>query len=121
MIDLHAALRRCQKEADRYRLLAEQSTDLISRHSATPEWTFIDVNPAIEPLLGYKAEEIIGTSGYALFHPQDADNLKTVVVMLYIVMAFIPTLTVIAINWVITSGLKPPAEPFGMNRVNQLK
>ena len=76
MIDLHEALLRSQKEADRYRLLAEQSTDLISRHSATPEWIFIDVNPAIEPLLGYKAEEVIGTSGYALFHPDDADNLK---------------------------------------------
>ncbi len=65
-----------QQEADRYRLLAEQSTDLISRHTASPEWVFIDVNPAIEPLLGYRAEEIIGTSGYALFHPEDADNLK---------------------------------------------
>ncbi|EXJ11077.1 MULTISPECIES: sensor histidine kinase [Nitrincola] len=64
------------KEADRYRLLAEQSTDLISRHSATPDWVFIDVNPAIEPLLGFTADEIIGTSGYALFHPEDADNLK---------------------------------------------
>lgn len=76
MIDLQQELERCQQEADRYRLLAEQSTDLISRHSATPEWTFIDVNRAIEPLLGYQAEEIIGTSGYALFHPEDADNLK---------------------------------------------
>ena len=76
MNDLHEALLRSQKEADRYRLLAEQSTDLISRHTATSEWVFIDVNPAIEPLLGYKAEEVIGTSGYALFHPDDADNLK---------------------------------------------
>ncbi|WP_151670781.1 PAS domain-containing sensor histidine kinase [Nitrincola schmidtii] len=76
MIDLQQELERCQQEADRYRLLAEQSTDLISRHTATSEWIFIDVNPAIEPLLGYRAEEIIGTSGYALFHPEDADNLK---------------------------------------------
>ncbi|MFN3881048.1 MAG: PAS domain S-box protein [Nitrincola lacisaponensis] len=76
MTDLQQALLHCQKEANRYRLLAEQSTDLISRHTATPEWTFIDVNPAIEPLLGYRAEEVIGTSGYALFHPDDADNLK---------------------------------------------
>ncbi len=76
MIDLQHELERCQQEADRYRLLAEQSTDLISRHTATSEWIFIDVNSAIEPLLGYKAEEIIGTSGYVLFHPEDADNLK---------------------------------------------
>lgn len=75
MSDLQHELERRQQEADRYRLLAEQSTDLISRHTATPEWIFIDVNPAIEPLLGYRAEEIIGTSGYVLFHPEDADNL----------------------------------------------
>ncbi len=71
-----AALEQCRAEADRYRLLAEQSTDMISRHSATPEWTFIDVSPAVEPLLGYTPEEIIGRSGYDLFHPEDADNLR---------------------------------------------
>lgn len=76
MIDVYHALEFSQKEADRYRLLAEQSTDLISRHTATPDWTFIDVNSAIESILGYCSEEIVGTSGYALFHPEDADNLK---------------------------------------------
>ncbi|SFG31877.1 PAS domain-containing sensor histidine kinase [Neptunomonas qingdaonensis] len=68
-------LRKYREEADRYRLLAEQSTDMISRHTATAEWIFIDVNPAVERVLGYSAEEIIGTKGYDLFHPEDADNL----------------------------------------------
>lgn len=76
MQPLEQELKQCLREADRYRLLAEQSTDMISRHTPTPEWTFIDVNPAIERVLGYKAEEIIGTPGYDLFHPDDADNLK---------------------------------------------
>ncbi|MGE4415835.1 MAG: PAS domain S-box protein, partial [Marinobacterium sp.] len=76
MQPLEQELQRCLQEADRYRLLAEQSTDMISRHTPTPEWTFIDVNPAIERMLGYRADEIIGTSGYDLFHPDDADNLK---------------------------------------------
>ncbi|RVU32615.1 PAS domain-containing sensor histidine kinase [Neptunomonas marina] len=66
----------CQEEADRYRLMAEQSTDMISRHTATLDWTYIDVNPAVEKILGYHPEEIIGTRGYDLFHPDDADNLK---------------------------------------------
>lgn len=70
------ALTQCQEEADRYRLLAEQSTDMISRHTASTEWAFIDVNPAVEKVLGYTAKEIIGTSGYELFHPEDADNLR---------------------------------------------
>ncbi len=69
-------LKTCLQEADRYRLLAEQSTDMISRHTPTSDWTFIDVNPAIERLLGYTPDEIIGTPGYDLFHPDDADNLK---------------------------------------------
>jgi two-component system sensor kinase FixL len=68
-------LSKYREEADRYRLLAEQSTDMISRHSATSEWVYIDVNPAVERVLGYTVEEIIGTKGYDLFHPEDADNL----------------------------------------------
>ncbi len=68
-------LAQCREEADRYRLLAEQSTDMISRHTPTREWTFIDVNAAVDKMLGYTATEIIGTKGYDLFHPDDADNL----------------------------------------------
>jgi len=64
------------QSAERYRLLAEQSTDMISRHTPTPEWTYIDVTSAVETLLGYSVEEIRGTPGYDLFHPDDADNLK---------------------------------------------
>ena len=68
-------LQNCREDADRYRLLAEQSTDMISRHTTSLDWTYIDVNPAVERVLGYTPEEIIGTSGYAAFHPDDADNL----------------------------------------------
>ena len=74
MLSLEQELQRCQQEAERYRLLAEQSTDMISRHTPTPEWTFIDVNPAVERVLGYSVEEIIGTPGYDLLHPDDAEN-----------------------------------------------
>lgn len=69
-------LARCQADADRYRLLAEQSTDMISRHEPTPDWTYIDASPAVEAVLGYKPEEIIGMAGYEQFHPEDADNLS---------------------------------------------
>ncbi|CCN83824.1 putative TWO COMPONENT HISTIDINE KINASE [Vibrio nigripulchritudo SFn27] len=62
-------------EADRYRMLVEQSTDMISRHTPTSDWTYIDVNQAVESMLGYLPEEIIGTAGYDLFHFEDADNL----------------------------------------------
>ncbi len=70
-------LQRYKEEAERYRLLADQSTDMISRHTATPDWTYIDVNTAVERVLGYTVDEIIGIKGYNLFHPEDADNLRT--------------------------------------------
>jgi two-component system sensor kinase FixL len=75
--ELLAELDESRREAQRYRLLAEQSTDMISRHTPSLEWTYVDVSPAVERLLGYKPSEIIGTPGYDLFHPDDADNLIT--------------------------------------------
>ena len=68
-------LARYKTEAERYRLMYDQSTDMLSRHSATKDWTFIDVTPACEKILGCTPEELIGTSGYSRFHPEDADNL----------------------------------------------
>lgn len=68
-------LEQCREDADRYRLLAEQSTDMISRHTADPRWIYIDASPAVKRVLGYTPEEIIGMSGYSQFHPEDADNL----------------------------------------------
>ena len=70
-----AELARYKTEAERYRLMYDQSTDMLSRHSATQDWTFIDVTPACEKILGYSPHELIGTSGYERFHPEDADNL----------------------------------------------
>lgn len=69
-------LTRCTTEAARYRQMFEHSTDMLSRHTATPDWIYIDVSPACEKLLGYKPEELVGTSSYEQIHPEDADNLK---------------------------------------------
>ena len=65
-------------EAERNRLLAEmaeQSTDMISRH--TPEeWRFIYASPAVTHLLGYSVAEIVGMSAYELYHPDDVEDFK---------------------------------------------
>ncbi|HEY9725888.1 MAG TPA: GAF domain-containing protein [Chroococcales cyanobacterium] len=58
----------------RYRFLAENSTDLISRH--TPDGIYIDASPACRTLLGYEPEELIGRSAYALFHPEDVVQIR---------------------------------------------
>lgn len=60
---------------DRYRQLAEKSPDFISRH-APGNLVFIDVNPAVEKILGYRSEEIIGRSANELFHPDDVASWK---------------------------------------------
>jgi two-component system sensor kinase FixL len=57
----------------RYRLLLENSTDVICRHR--PNGELIYASPAGEALLGFKFHEVIGRSAYELFHPDDARAL----------------------------------------------
>ena len=67
------ALNRYQQERssaeERYRLLAENSTDLISRE--TPEGVYAYASPACTALLGYDAEELVGKSRWRFIHPDD--------------------------------------------------
>lgn len=66
------------EDQERHRLLAEmaeQSTDMISRH--TPDnWEFIYASPAVEHLLGFSVDEIVGMSAYELYHPDDVEDFK---------------------------------------------
>ena len=58
----------------RYRLLVENSKDLISRH--TKFGTFLYASPAAKTLLGYDPDELIGRSAYTdLFHREDLKAL----------------------------------------------
>ncbi len=54
-----------------FRLLAENSTDLISRHR--PDGTYLYASPAILPLLGYTPDEMVGRDMYEFFHPDDLE------------------------------------------------
>ncbi len=65
-------------DTERNKMLAElayQSTDMISRHTPN-KWCFIDASPAVEALLGYTLDEIIGISAYDLYHPEDVKIFK---------------------------------------------
>jgi PAS domain S-box-containing protein len=58
------------KESEtRFRLLAENATDLISRHA--PDSTFLYISPSCQKVLGYTPEELIGQLPYHYFHPED--------------------------------------------------
>ncbi|MEO6679701.1 MAG: PAS domain S-box protein, partial [Pseudomonas sp.] len=56
-----------------YRLIIENTTDLISRH--TPDGRFLDASPASWTLLGYWPEQLRGQMAQGLFHGQDLANL----------------------------------------------
>jgi PAS domain S-box-containing protein len=57
-----------------YRLLAENATDMISRHTA--DGTYVYVSPACRYLLGYEPEELVGVNAYELFHPEDLESIR---------------------------------------------
>ncbi|HSM72346.1 MAG TPA: HD domain-containing phosphohydrolase [Anaerolineales bacterium] len=56
-----------------FRLLAENSSDMISKHDT--KGTFLYVSPACKIILGYEPSELIGTSVTPLLHPDDAKRL----------------------------------------------
>jgi PAS domain S-box-containing protein len=59
---------------ERYRILAENSSDMISKHN----WdrTYLYVSPACNKLLGYDPEELTGFSAYHFVHPDDVENMR---------------------------------------------
>ncbi len=59
---------------ERYRLMAENANDLISRHS--PDFTYLYVSPACRALLGYEPEELVGHLACEFFHPEDLAAIR---------------------------------------------
>jgi two-component system, sporulation sensor kinase A len=59
---------------ERYRMLAEHSTDMISKHA--PDGVYLYASPACRALLGYEPEELIGRSAYDFFHPEDLAAIR---------------------------------------------
>ncbi len=59
---------------ERYRILAENSSDMISKHN----WdrTYLYVSPACQKLLGYHPEELNGRSAYNVIHPDDVEDIR---------------------------------------------
>jgi PAS domain S-box-containing protein len=62
-----------RESALHFRLLAEHSTDVISR--ATPDGTLLYVSPACLSVMGYRPEELQGTSIAGYLHPDDAEKM----------------------------------------------
>ncbi|WP_414153850.1 PAS domain S-box protein [Pseudomonas sp. AN-1] len=69
---------RGEREAARarrlYRVITENTTDLISRH--TPDGRFLDASPASWTLLGYWPEQLRGLRVRELLHPGDLGQMR---------------------------------------------
>src|SRR5215216_7410921 len=61
-----------EREAQ-FRLLAENSSDMISRHNT--QGTFLYVSPASRTLMGYEPEELIGQDVLPFIHAEDTEYL----------------------------------------------
>ncbi len=65
------ALRRSEQD---FRLLAENSTDMISRHA--PDSAYRYASPACRPLLGYEPAELVGRQPCSFVHADDRDLVE---------------------------------------------
>ncbi|CAO4139563.1 Diguanylate cyclase/phosphodiesterase with PAS/PAC and GAF sensor(S) [Methylorubrum thiocyanatum] len=69
---LSKAERKARESADDYRLLADNSSDLIIRSDL--DGTRRYVSPAVRRLLGYEPRELLGTHPLASVHPDEASG-----------------------------------------------
>ncbi len=63
-----------QASEQRYRLLAEHSTDIIARHA--PTGRFVYVSPACNTLLGFQPIELVGHSLFDLVYEEDRARVE---------------------------------------------
>ena len=68
------AERKIRESEERFRLIAEKSTDMIGRYSATGDVLYL--SPAVVRILGYDPEECIGRSIYEFFHVEDVEDVR---------------------------------------------
>jgi PAS domain S-box-containing protein len=60
---------------ERFRLMVENSHDILTIRDADCRVRY--ASPSIHRVLGYRQEEIIGSTGFELLHPEDRANVET--------------------------------------------
>ncbi|CAG2250541.1 CLOCK [Mytilus edulis] len=55
-------------------IIDEAKAEFTSRHSL--EWKFLYLDHRASPIIGYLPFEVLGTSGYDYYHPDDLENLS---------------------------------------------
>jgi PAS domain S-box-containing protein len=76
-LDAHERTEQIMRESElRFHLLAENATDIISRHA--PDGNYLYVSPSCKTLLGFTPEELIDTSAFKFIHHDDLGKLKKI-------------------------------------------
>jgi PAS domain S-box-containing protein len=72
------AARRLSESEGRFRRLADNAPDIVYRYRIVPEPGFEYISSAIEAIVGYSAEEVLGDphAGIRLLHPEDRDHMN---------------------------------------------
>jgi len=61
-----------QASEERYRLLAEESNDLIATFDASGTYTY--ASPSADRILAYRPEDLLGRNAFELVHPDDRET-----------------------------------------------